>query len=256
LITSGDFHDDPGMSLSFVLIHSPLTGPSTWLPCADALRAEGHGVVVPSLATSIRDIARNGTPTHQGLADAVAGAVAASGPAIGPLVLVAHSGAGALLPSVAEAVGPSVKAAIFADATLPHPGKSWLDSAPPALAEQLRNQVVNGELPPWDQWFPPGAIADLLPDPVMRRRFLDELPTLPWHWFEQQAPVVAGWPSVPCGYLQLSAAYDDQAETAADLGWPTISEKADHLSPLTRPDLVAPAVAMLGDQLAGSAART
>ena len=44
-----------------------------------------------------------------------------------PLVLVGHSGADALLPSVAAACDAAVAAAVFVDAILPHPGASWFD---------------------------------------------------------------------------------------------------------------------------------
>jgi hypothetical protein len=34
---------------AFILVHSPLVGPSTWSPVARALEEGGHRVAVPSL---------------------------------------------------------------------------------------------------------------------------------------------------------------------------------------------------------------
>src|SRR5205823_5194873 len=96
-----------------------------------------------------------------------------------PVVLVAHSGAGALVPSVAVACDGVVEAAVFVDAILPHPGTSWFDNAPASLREHLRTLAADTWLPPWHQWFPPGTLDDLLPDPDLRSRFIAELPRLP-----------------------------------------------------------------------------
>jgi hypothetical protein len=51
-----------------------------------------------------------------------------------PTILVGHSGAGPLLAAMGESLG-CVEGYVFVDAGLPHPGRSWFDSAPPELAE-------------------------------------------------------------------------------------------------------------------------
>src|SRR5271170_1235421 len=107
--------------LTLVLVHSPLVGPLTWEPTAKRLRQMGYQVLVPSLA----GIVGGAPPYYRKLAGRAADA-AGTGP-----VLVAHSGAGALLPAIAEQT--QARAAIFVDAILPHPGLSWFDTAARAL---------------------------------------------------------------------------------------------------------------------------
>ena len=130
--------------------------------------------MVPSLA----GVLDAGPPYYPKLAGRVAEAVHATVPAL-PLVLVGHSGAGALLPAIAAACSGGVEAAVFVDAVLPHPSATWLETAPASLGEQLRRLATDGWLPPWGQWFPPGTLELLLPDAALRARFVAELPRLP-----------------------------------------------------------------------------
>src|SRR5919201_2451909 len=155
---------------ALVLIHSPLVGPLTWQPSGDLLQARGFPVVVPSLA----GVLDTGPPFYPKLAARVAEAVHATVPAL-HLVLVGHSGAGALLPAVAAACSGVVEAAVFVDAILPHPGATWFDTAPASLQEHLRGLATHGWLPPWDRWFPPDTLEPLLPDSSLRARFVAEL---------------------------------------------------------------------------------
>src|SRR5690348_6220402 len=83
---------------TFVLIHSPLVSPFTWRSTAAALAARGHTARVPDL----RDTPGAGPYWQQHAASAAA--ALADLPADRPLILVAHSGAGALLPAIAQAV--------------------------------------------------------------------------------------------------------------------------------------------------------
>ncbi|ASR39006.1 hypothetical protein BAY61_05835 [Prauserella marina] len=219
-----------------VLVHSPLVGPSAWEPTAAILRESGHPVVVASLATGTDGPG----PSCPRLAGLVATAVAESGVA-GPVVLVGHSGAGPLLPAIAEGLPLPVAAIVFVDAQLPHPGRSWLAAAPAEIADQLRDLAVGGMLPPWNQWFPPEAIAALLPEPEQRERFIAELPRLPLSYFEETARVTSG-PDVPCAYVRLSAAYDRQATICADRGDPVVRADSDHLAPYTDPGTVSAAL--------------
>jgi hypothetical protein len=227
-----------------VLIHSPLVGPLTWQPAAERLRARGLTVVVPSLAGA----ADSGPPYYPRLAARVAEAVRAARPE-GSLVLVGHSGAGPLLPAVAAACGGEAGAAVFVDAGLPHPGASWLETAPSALGEHLRRLAAGGRLPPWNEWFPPEALTPLLPDPDQRARFVAELPRLPVGYLEEPAPPGAA-PARRCAYLQLSAPYGPAADEAKRRGWPTLREEGDHLAPLTRPAWIAGRLTVLVDRLA------
>jgi hypothetical protein len=213
-----------------VLLHSPLVGPLTWQPAATGLRAAGYHVAVPSLA----GVVDTGPPYYPKLAGRVAETIRQANPT-GAVVLIGHSGAGALLPAAAWATGTPLAAAVFVDAVLPHPGVSWFETAPPMLREQLGGLARDGQLPAWHQWFPPEVVTELLPEDSLRRRFIAELPSLPLAYLEEHAPVVRGWPPERCGYLRLSGAYDEIADEAERLGWLVVREAADHLAMLTRP---------------------
>lgn len=119
------------------------------------------------------------------------------------------------------------------------------------MREHLRNLATDGWFPPWDQWFPPGTLDLLLPDPDLRARFVAELPRLPVAYFEERAPVVRDQ-ARQHAYLQLTEAYQDVADEAERRGWPTMREAVDHLATLTRPESV---VSQLG-RLIGRLVRT
>ncbi|GAB3578314.1 hypothetical protein GCM10027445_45350 [Amycolatopsis endophytica] len=210
----------------FVLVHSPLVGPATWQGVAAELRARGHRIAMPSLL---------GALTGDGpYYPKVVGAVADPG------VLVVHSGAGALVPGIAARTG--APRAIFVDALLPHPGRSWFDTAPPELADRLRELAADGHLPPWNEWFPPGTIEELVPGQRMRDAFVAELPRVPLAYFTETHPEGTLPPST---YLQLSDGYDEEAGQAAAQGWPVERLDSHHLGPLTDPAAVAAAIERL-----------
>ncbi|WP_206314232.1 alpha/beta fold hydrolase [Streptomyces coryli] len=214
-----------------VLVHSPLVGASTWEPVAEVLRGRGYGVTVPSLAPV------EGGPYYPRLAARAADEVAGGE----RVVLVGHSGAGALLPAVAEAArarGAAVAGAVYVDALLPHPGRAWFATVPPELAARLRELARDGVLPPWDTWFPPGTVEALLPDPAVRARFSAELPRVPLAYFAEPAPPAPALPPARTAYLQLSEAYEPQAAAAEREGWRVARIAADHLAVLTAADEV------------------
>ena len=163
-----------------------------------------------------------------------------------PAVVVVHSGAGALVPAL-EAAWGHLQGVIFADAILPHPGRSWFDTAPPQLADSLRSGAEFGMLPSWDRWWPPGALERLVPDPTLRQALLAELATLPLDYFAEPAP--ASGLNVPAAFLRLSGAYDDEARGATRMGWPVVNLPLHHLAMLTHPDAVAGAIAGLANKL-------
>ena len=67
----------------------------------------------------------------------------------------------------------------------------------------------------------------------------DDQPQLPVDYYEQTLPVPAPWWSVPCAYLQFSAAYDDEAARARQAGWPVELVRGEHLHQVVDPDRVA-----------------
>lgn len=219
---------------TLLLVHSPLAGPLTWEPAAAQLRHEGRRVVVPSLT----NVVAGPPPYHRRLAEAAARALDEGGRR-GPVVLVGHSGAGALLPAIAEAVGDDARGAVFVDALLPHPGSSWFGTAPAELREQVAGLTRAGRLPPWNEWFSAEVFDTLVPDAGLRERFIAGLPSVPLAYFEEPAPEAPGWVTMRCAYVCLSEAYAGMAEEAGRRGWWVHREKADHLAPLTRPARIA-----------------
>lgn len=217
------------MRPTLLFVHSPLVGPSTWTATADVLRHKGFRCAVPDLTA----VVSSGPPFYPKLAAAGARPVIDGG----SVVLIGHSAAGVLLPAIADVVPGPVRV-VFVDATLPHPGLSWFDTAPRPLREELLGMADGGVLPPWHEWFPPGAVEELLPDPARRREFCAEIPRLPVAYFEEPAPVTRQlgkrW-----AYLRFSEAYDSAADEAERRGWWVARRDWDHLRMLTGPEAVA-----------------
>lgn len=220
--------------MKLVLLHSPLVGAGTWKAVAALLKTRGHEAMVPDLAP----ILRGDPPYYLRLAQTVAGAV---GTQPEDTVLVVHSGAGALVSAIAERV--PLRGAVFVDALLPHPGRSWFEAAPDALNTRLRKLVRDGKLPPWHLWWPKGAIEALLPQTAQFERFTGALSELPLAYFEERAPDTER--ETPGAYLQLSQACQADADRAEAAGWPVCRLELHHLAMLTHPDTVAPEIERL-----------
>jgi hypothetical protein len=216
-----------------------LLGPLSWQAAAKALALQGLTVEAPAWPR----LSTLGDDCYAALANGMAATIDHGAPAI----LVAHSGAGALLPSVVALAKTRVLGAIFCDAILPHPGLSWFDTAPPDLAAQLRSGAQAGRLPAWDAWWPPGALERLLPDAVVRAELAEELEPIPLGYFEELAPEIEL--QVPGAYLQLSGAYSEEARLAGRQGWPVVTLPLHHLAMLTHPEAVAGAVRSLTERL-------
>jgi hypothetical protein len=214
---------------SFVLVHSPVTGPSTWRWVADELAARGHRVIVPAVPPAATAL---GWP-------AFVGAVSALSAGMPSPVLVGHSGAGPLLPRIGARV--SARALVFVDADIP-PETGETTVVPDEFLEFLRGLASGGMLPPWSEWFGPDGMRELIPDARAREVVSAELPALPLSYFEARVPVPAGWTSTRCGYVLLSEAYAEQAARAAASGWPVARLPGAHLDIVTRPAAVADAI--------------
>jgi hypothetical protein len=168
----------------------------------------------------------------------------------GPAILVAHSGAGGLVPSILRNAGGRVQAVIFVDALLPHPGRSWFDTVPAALATQLRREARAGRAPPWPSWLPSHLLERFLPESGMRESLTDDAPCVPVAFLEEPAPEDPP-PAPPhgCAYLQLSSAYDREAGQAREWGWPVERLDGHHLSIMVNPPAVAVALVDLASTL-------
>jgi len=219
----------------FVLIHSPLVGPATWSPAARELERRGREVMVPSL------LEHAGPPQWRRAVEKV-------GTATTPAVLVGHSGAGLLLPAIADALNTEVAALVFVDSVLPPPGGT-ARLVPPRFTAELEALAEDGVLPPWSSWFGDQAMRALIPDDRMRAALVEEMPRLPLSYLTASVPVPEGWDARACAYLLLdSEAYGEPAADARARGWPvTELPGAHHLAIATEPGAVADALLRLVD---------
>jgi pimeloyl-ACP methyl ester carboxylesterase len=224
----------PATPVTAVLVHSPFLGPASLRPLADALAALGHPAVLLDLRPSVV-----APPVHQVLLGAFADAMSEE-LLDGPVVLVGHSGAGPLLPAFADALEEAVTGLVYVDAGLPTPGRSWRDTVPASLYAELRALTREGQLPRWQRWFTPDPLTTLIADPALRADIADEAPEVPIAFLKEERPEVE-W-SGSSGYVQLSAAYEQDADEAAELGWPVRRLNTHHLAPATDPGPVAEAI--------------
>jgi pimeloyl-ACP methyl ester carboxylesterase len=213
----------------FVLIHSPLVGPTTWLPVARELERRGRDAVLPSLL----GVAEAEVPQWRHIPEAVRDATAATAK---PVVLVGHSGAGLLLPVIADALTTEVVGLIFVDSDLP-PVSGNLDLVPPEFMAQLRALAVGGVLPPWSNWFGEDTMRELVPDNLVRASLENEMPLLPLSYFEASVALPDDWDARPSAYLLLTSdSYRESAADARGRGW-TVAEisGSQHLAVTTEP---------------------
>ena len=220
----------------FALIHAPVLGPASWQPAAAALTAARHWVIVPSLA----GFSAAGPPYAPALVGLGAGPVArAAGPG-DRVVLVVHSGAGAFAGALARAIGAAEVTVVFADAGLPEPAGPTpvVDSA---FLPYLREIAADGIVPPWPQWFPDAAPAELFPSEAARAAVEADARPLPLAFFEESVPPGAQPPG-GAGYLLFSEGYEPAAAQARRRGWPVRNLPGSHLHPLVAPAEVAGAI--------------
>jgi hypothetical protein len=222
---------DNGAMAAFVLVHSPLVGPYTWAPVADLLRERGHAAAVPVLSGCEAPYWRNHV---QRIVEAARGLDAA------PLTLVAHSGAGPLLPLAADALNGRAHICIYADAMLPTGGASRMDTLPPTFANELQESVRDGLVPAWGESWPESLWRQLIPRDARRRIFRTEL---------QPTPLAISTEAIPearttarSAYLQFSDSYADEAAAARAPGWPVRHLAGGHLHMLADPEAVVEAL--------------
>ena len=225
--------------VSFVLAHSPLTGPAAWGRLPDALRELGHDALV-------LDISADDSPPYAVRYVAAAAAqIDAAGPT-SPLVLVAHSGAGYLLPQLGftqRAARRRVAGYVFLDAGIPAPRPSTrldlLALEDPETATDLDVLLsAGGRFPPWTD----DDLRELIPDDGLRADVVASLRPRGRDFFSEVLPFPSGdveWPDAPCGLLQTSAGYAATARSARSRGWPVLEREAGHFAACADPHGVA-----------------
>ncbi len=216
-------------------MHGPPVGPATWRWVAEALISAGHDVVVPDL----RQAASSGQPA------AVVRAAVAACPTDTDIV-AGHSGAGLLLPTIAESWSSDARPRlVFVDAAIPDcEGEAKPD---PGVVDRLRTLAVDGVLPPWSVVWGEGGAERLIPDSDRRSRVEAELPEIPMTLFEDPLPVPTGWCRWRCDYLLLSEEMRGDAERARSLGWSVLEDLGNHLDVVNRAAEVAADLVRLGN---------
>ncbi len=225
------------MDCLIILVHSPLVSPFTWSGVAERLRQQKFDVLVPNLTTHEHE----GLPYWKQCADAVKQALAQVSPER-RVVLVAHSGAGPLLPAIRHTITQPGAACLFVDATLPHPNQSVLDelaiNAPELAKELCPHLLAGGSYPNWTE----KDLHDTIPDRLVLERLLAELRPQRLPFFQEKMPAINLPPGTPCGYVLLSAAYQTQLEQAQKAGWPCRVFHAGHFHMLVDPTAVTAAI--------------
>lgn len=220
---------------TFILLHSPLVGPTSWAAVCDELHLRGYRVAAPAITSDAK-------PYWRAYADDAVEAITDLG--ADAIVLVAHSAAGPLVAAVADMAVPEVAAVIFVDAPLPRDGRSRLDemeATAPSFAARIRADLKAGECyPAWDDAF----LSALVPDEDQREAFLGETAARPLAFFEEPIPAPA-WPRDRCAYLQLSETYSGAADEAERFGWPLERHPLGHFATMTHPDVIASGILAL-----------
>jgi hypothetical protein len=190
---------------------------------ADELRQRGLIVILPTL----HDSPERKQPYWQQHASSVAQSLA-DVPKSLPLILVAHSGAGPLLPAIRRSIQNPVDAYVFVDAGISRDGVTRLDLMlyeDADWADQFQKELERGgRFPTWSF----DDLREAIPDENIRSQMVSELRPRNLDFFTEPIPIFAGWPDAPCVYIQLSASYDWDAALARLANWPTYKLEAGH----------------------------
>jgi len=218
----------------YVLIHSPLVGGLTWALVAEQMRQRGQNVIVPILSDSTTS-KESFWKQH---AESVAQALSDVPQDVG-LILVAHSGAGPLLPVIRQAVQNPIRAYAFVDAGIPRDGATRLDlmkSEDSEWAKQFEDSLKRGEyFPTWRS----EDLREIVPDENWRQQLVAEIHPRGLDFFTEPIPVFQEWPDAPCIYILFSSPYRKAEIQARQRSWKTYKLDAGHFHMLVNAKAVA-----------------
>ena len=213
----------------FLLVHPPLLGPSVWQNCAAVLRDRGHSVTAPDLRGEVEPAAEWWSRWADVCADAITGVD----------LVAAHSGAGVVLPLVAEATDP--RSVAFVDAVVPSDGS--ITAPNENLVAFVRALPSDDHLPPWTAWWSEDDVAELLPDPELRAQIAAEQPRLPADFYDHAVPVPPRWTEGRAiTYVRFSEAYEHDAAEASRRHWTVRRMPGSHLHLIDHAEEVAEAL--------------
>jgi hypothetical protein len=218
---------------SYVLLHSPLTGPVAWGRLPTLLREHKYDVIVINVQDD------DEAPFAERYVTLAAAQISVAEPAP-PTVFVAHSGAGPLLPPISSTLpraGRPPGGCVFLDAGIPRTGQpSRLDllrEEDRNLAAEFRDSLDAGaRFPTWTV----DELADIIPNRDDRIDLVQSLRPRGCDFFTEPLPVFDIWPDAPCGYLRTSAAYDHWTRIAEQHGWPVVRLDLGHFPALANPE--------------------
>ncbi len=218
----------------YVLIHSPLVGAFTWTRVAPQLRRRGLDVIVPTLKDSPDSKEPYWKQHAQSFSEALTNI-----PEDRSIVLVAHSGAGPLLPVIRQSIANPVSAYIFVDAGIPQDGKTRLDLMKledSDWAQEFQAYLEGGgRFPDWSS----DDLREIIPDENLREQLVAELRPRGLDFFSEPIPVFDGWPDASCIYILFSAPYKKAAIQARQESWSTSELEAGHFHMLVDAAMVA-----------------
>ncbi len=213
----------------FVLVHSPLVGPSTLEPTAEVLRTKGFAVHVPTPISRKEQTSWHNWPRC--LLNAL--------PIMRDPIMVGHSAGGLLAAHLAGTL--KAKAFICLDAMMP-PEQGKTSPVEPDFMHFIRSlPTENGLLPVWTDWWEDDLLANTAMSTKLRATILSELPRLHVDWFDDSFDM-PNWSRSTRGYIQTSPVFNDEAKRANEHGWPVITLQGTHLHPALSPKETARAI--------------
>jgi len=208
---------------TYVLIHSPLVGKLTWSLVADQMHQRGLDVAVPLLT----DSPESKEPYWKQHAKSVSLALSTISKEQ-PVILVAHSGAGPLLPACAQSFANPIHAYVFVDAGIPRDGASRLDLMrleDDGWAKQFQKHLeAGGTFPNWSS----DNLRELIPNEKLRSQVVAELHPRGLDFFSEPIPVFRRWPDASSIYIRFSATYNQPLAYAQEADWQTYELEAGH----------------------------
>ena len=202
--------------MDIILVPGLWLDAASWEEVSPALAAEGHRVhplTMPGLGASAAD-------SHGiGIADWVRAVVERLDELNGPVVLVGHSGGGAVVWGAADARPERVARVVFVDSVPPAPGH--------AISEF---DVIDGVVPfpGWD-FFPDEDVADLTAE--VRARTAPRALSVPARVPTDPITLSGGRHSVPVTLLMGSM--DREAVEAELSNWPPFKDEYDAIDDVT-----------------------
>jgi hypothetical protein len=217
-------------NITYALIHSPLVGPLTWQLVRHEMEKRGIEVNVPVLVERPNSTG----PYWQQHAESFAKSLNLI-PKNRHIVLVAHSGAGPLLPAIRQLLMHSIAANVFVDAGIPRDRSSRMDLMKlqdQPWAEGFHQELLQGErFPTWNE----DDLREVISDDELRHKMVTEIKPRSLAFFTEPIPVFKGWPDVPCAYIKFSGSYDWDLKQARQAGWLARELNAGHFHMLVDP---------------------